>query len=102
MSGAQTAGEFMLEQASALVRWAQTRFALLGRLDLGVTVIVHRGTHSPDAIDVAVSTTAANRSEMRVVMMETITRSLIADGHTAESVGGLAVEEYNVFGGKPS
>jgi hypothetical protein len=91
----------MLEQATALVRWAHTRFEHL-RLNLGVTVIVHRCTDSPEAIDVAVCTTAANRSEMRVVLMETITRSLIADGHTLESATGLAVEEYNVFGGKPS
>jgi hypothetical protein len=78
----------LLAFAVDLVNRGRSTFGLLG---IDVTVIVH------DATTHAVHTTARSRFEMRLVLMQTLYGSLMADGVTEENLADVLERETAVM-----
>jgi hypothetical protein len=78
----------LLTFAMDLVNRGRAQFGLLG---VGVTVIVH------DATTHALGTTAASRFDARLVLMQALFGSLMADGVTEENLPDVLERETAVL-----
>jgi 2-hydroxychromene-2-carboxylate isomerase len=74
--------------------------------DLGVTIIVHAAQLKPGDGAIATTTTLPDRASMRVVLTETLFRSLYADGidepEDAVARAVADIEGFDGSGDKPS